>query len=110
MIIENAKELIVSSKVNELEELQIELSTTDTDKVDAFASYIMAKTIDSWNCGLVIERFIGTGTSTVIVTKDVQVGMVEELNIDELMGVEPLEPRPIFEQSFDLNDNAYAIA
>lgn len=96
----NFKDIIVSSKVNKLEELEVEISTTDTNKVNEFASFLMSETHDAWNSGLAIERFINSDSSIILVTKDVPVGIIEELNTHELMGVAPLETRPVFEQSF----------
>lgn len=95
----NFKNIIKSSKINKLEELEIEIGTTDTVVVNKFCSSLMSQ-IESWKCGIAVERFIGCDESIVLVTKDVDYGIVSELNVHELGGVAPLESLPVFTQTF----------
>ena len=99
MDFKNFKNIIKSSKINKLEELEIEIGTTDTVAVNKFCSSLMSK-IESWKCGIAVERFIGCDESIVLVTKDVDYGIVSELNVHELGGVAPLESLPVFTQTF----------
>ena len=95
----NFKNIIKSSKINKLEELEIEIGTTDTVAVNEFCSFLMSQ-IEGWKSGIAVERFIGCDESTVLVTKDVGYGIVSELNVHELSGVAPLESLPVFTQTF----------
>ena len=78
---------------------QITLKTTDTNEVNDYCKDLMSKI--PYDMGLSVERFIGCDETVIEVTKEVRHGIVMEWNTHELQGVMPLEPRPVFFQTFE---------
>ena len=78
---------------------QYTLDTTDTKLVNEFCKDLMSKI--PHDMGLSVERFIGCDETFIEVTNEVRHGIVMEWNTHELAGVMPLEPRPVFFQTFD---------
>ena len=86
---------IITSQSNN----QYTLGTTDTKLVNDFCKDLMSKI--PYDMGLSVERFIGCDETIIEITKEVRHGIVMEWNTHELQGVMPLEPRPVFFQTFD---------
>ena len=101
-----AKDIICALMINDfdLEHLEltaddngtIEVETSDKETIEAIVSTLFTEVLDH---GVVVERFSGIGSATIILDPTVKYGVIEEMNTHELHRLDPpLDKTPCFFQ------------
>ena len=77
----------------------IEVETSDKETIEAIVSTLFTEVL---NHGVVVERFSGIGSATIILDPSVKYGVIEEMNTHELHRLDaPLDRTPTFFQYVD---------
>ena len=101
-----AKDIICALMINDfdLEHLEltaddngtIEVETSDKETIEAIVSTLFTEVLDH---GVVVERFSGIGSATIILDPSVKYGVIEEMNTHEQHRLDhPLDKTPSFFQ------------